>query len=64
MITLNLDRDSIDRYSDGTKLVSCPLMSLAIDMGVDPETFLERFRGQPQSMRMTTTLHAGRLTRC
>ena len=52
MITLNLDRDSIDRYSDGTKLVSCPLMSLAIDMGVDPETFLERFRGQPQSMRM------------
>lgn len=53
VITLNLDRDSIDRYSsDAAKLVSCLLKFLAIDMGVDPETFLERFRGQPQSMRM------------
>lgn len=53
MISLNLDRDSIDRYSsDALKLVSCLLKFLAIDMGVDPEAFLERFTGQPQSIRM------------
>jgi len=48
------DRNSIDRYSsEAAKLVSCLLKFLAIDMGVEPESFLEIFRGQPQSMRMT-----------
>jgi len=48
------DRNSIDRHSsEAAKLVSCLLKFLAIDMGVEPESFLEIFRGQPQSMRMT-----------
>nr|CAB3469577.1 unnamed protein product [Digitaria exilis] len=47
-------RNSMDRYSsEATKLVSCLLKFLAMDMGVEPESFLEIFRGQPQSMRMT-----------
>ncbi|KAG2604714.1 hypothetical protein PVAP13_4NG141729 [Panicum virgatum] len=47
-------RNSIDRYSsEAAKLVSCLLKFLVIDMGVEPESFLEIFRGQPQSMRMT-----------
>jgi isopenicillin N synthase-like dioxygenase len=51
---LNLDRDSLDTYSsEAAKLVSCLLRFLATDMGVEPESLLERFIGQPQSMRMT-----------
>ncbi|KXG19500.1 hypothetical protein SORBI_3010G068200 [Sorghum bicolor] len=47
-------RNSVDRYSsEAAKLVSCLLKFLAVDMGVEPESFLEIFRGQPQSMRMT-----------
>ncbi|CAN6319207.1 unnamed protein product [Urochloa humidicola] len=47
-------RDSIDMYSsEAAKLVSCLLRFVAVDMGVEPESLLERFRGQPQSMRMT-----------
>ncbi|XP_022685621.1 S-norcoclaurine synthase 1 isoform X1 [Setaria italica] len=47
-------RDSIDTYSsEAAKLVSCLLRFVAMDMGVEPESLLERFRGQPQSMRMT-----------
>ncbi|RCV20302.1 hypothetical protein SETIT_4G045400v2 [Setaria italica] len=47
-------RNSIDRYSsEAAKLVSCLLKFLAMDMGVEPESFLEIFRGQPQRMRMT-----------
>ncbi|KAK8445465.1 hypothetical protein SEVIR_9G330700v4 [Setaria viridis] len=47
-------RNSIDRYSsEAAKLVSCLLKFLAMDMGVEPESLLEIFRGQPQSMRMT-----------
>ncbi|CAN6288801.1 unnamed protein product [Urochloa humidicola] len=46
-------RNSIDSYSsEAAKLVSCLLKFLAMDMGVEPESFLERFSGQPQSMRM------------
>ncbi|KAJ1296230.1 hypothetical protein BS78_01G283900 [Paspalum vaginatum] len=46
--------NSIDRYSsEAAKLVSCLLQFVAMDMGVDPDTLLEIFRGQPQSMRMT-----------
>lgn len=33
--------------------MSCLLRFVAMDMGVEPESLLERFRGQPQSMRMT-----------
>ena len=52
MITLN--SNSIDRYSsEAAKLVSCLMQFVAMDMGVEPETLLEIFRGQPQSMRMT-----------
>ncbi|CAL5046485.1 unnamed protein product [Urochloa decumbens] len=47
-------RNSIDRYSsEAAKLVTCLLKFLAMDMGVEPESFLEIFRGQPQRMRMT-----------
>ncbi|KAF8697909.1 hypothetical protein HU200_035406 [Digitaria exilis] len=47
-------RESIDMYStEAAKIVSCLLRFLAMDMGVEPEYLLERFRGQPQSMRMT-----------
>nr|CAB3467306.1 unnamed protein product [Digitaria exilis] len=47
-------RSSVERYSsEAAKLVSCLLKFLAMDMGVEPESFLEIFRGQPQSMRMT-----------
>ncbi|CAN6288802.1 unnamed protein product [Urochloa humidicola] len=47
-------RDSIDMYSsEAAKLVYCLLRFVAMDMGVEPESLLERFRGQPQSMRMT-----------
>ncbi|CAL4932221.1 unnamed protein product [Urochloa decumbens] len=47
-------RDSIEMYSsEAAKLVSCLLRFVAMDMGVEPESLLERFRGQPQSMRMT-----------
>lgn len=47
-------RNSVDRYSsEAAKLVSCLLKFLAVDMGVEPESFLEIFSGQPQSMRMT-----------
>ncbi|KAL6906396.1 hypothetical protein ACP4OV_003997 [Aristida adscensionis] len=47
-------RDSIDRYSsEAAKLISCLLGFLAMDMGVQPESLREIFRGQPQSMRMT-----------
>jgi isopenicillin N synthase-like dioxygenase len=57
-------RDSIDVYSsEAAKLVSCLLRFVAMDMGVEPESLLERFRGQPQSMRMTYTRHASRLKR-
>ncbi|CAL4940584.1 unnamed protein product [Urochloa decumbens] len=46
-------KNSIDRYSsEAAKLVSCLLKFLAMDMGIEPEHFLEMFRGQPQSMRM------------
>ncbi|CAN6294301.1 unnamed protein product [Urochloa humidicola] len=47
-------RNSIDMYSsEATKLVSCLLRFVAMDMGVEPESLLERFRGLPQSIRMT-----------
>ncbi|CAN6305894.1 unnamed protein product [Urochloa humidicola] len=47
-------RNSIDMYSsEAAKLVSCLLRFVAMDMGVEPESLLERFRGQPQSVRMT-----------
>ncbi|KAL6642700.1 hypothetical protein ACP70R_020881 [Stipagrostis hirtigluma subsp. patula] len=47
-------RDSIDRYSsEAAKLVSCLLQFVATDIGVEPESLMERFRGQPQSLRMT-----------
>ncbi|KAJ1296229.1 hypothetical protein BS78_01G283800 [Paspalum vaginatum] len=46
--------NSIDRYSsEAAKLVLCLLQFVAMDMGVEPQTLLEIFRGQPQSMRMT-----------
>jgi len=51
---LNLDRESIDMYSsEAAKLVACLLRFVAMDMGVEPDSLLERFGGQPQSMRMT-----------
>ncbi|KAF8731683.1 hypothetical protein HU200_015612 [Digitaria exilis] len=47
-------RESIDMYSsEAAKIVSCLLRFVATDMGVEPESLLERFQGQPQSMRMT-----------
>lgn len=47
-------RNSIDRYSfEAAKLVSRLLKFLAFDMGVEPESLLEIFRGQPQRLRMT-----------
>ncbi|PAN48519.1 hypothetical protein PAHAL_9G387300 [Panicum hallii] len=47
-------RNSIDRYSSETaKLASCLLKFLAMDMGAEPESLLEIFRGQPQNTRMT-----------
>ncbi|KAL6906399.1 hypothetical protein ACP4OV_004000 [Aristida adscensionis] len=47
-------RNSIDRYSsEAARLISCLLRFLAMDMGVQPESLFEIFRGQPQSMRMT-----------
>lgn len=57
MVTLEtfiLGRESIDMYSsEAEKIVSCLLRFVAMDMGVEPESLLDRFRGQPQSMRMT-----------
>lgn len=57
MVTLEsftLYRESIDMYSsEAAKIVSCLLRFVAMDMGVEPESLLDRFRGQPQSMRMT-----------
>ncbi|KAG8052264.1 hypothetical protein GUJ93_ZPchr0001g30661 [Zizania palustris] len=45
-------RNSIERFSSETaKVARCLLKFLAIDMGVDPESLLEKFRGEPQSMR-------------
>jgi len=47
-------RDSIEMYSfEAAKLVSCLLRFVAMDMGVEPESLLQRFGGRPQSMRMT-----------
>ncbi|KAL6642699.1 hypothetical protein ACP70R_020880 [Stipagrostis hirtigluma subsp. patula] len=47
-------RNSIDRYStEAAKLISSLLRFLAMDMGVQPKSLLDIFRGQPQSMRMT-----------
>jgi len=61
---ITLDRNSVDRYSsEAAKLVSCLLKFLAMDMGVEPQSFLEIFRGQPQSMRIPTTLHASKPAR-
>lgn len=51
---ITLDRNSVDKYSsEAAKLVSCLLKFLAVDMGVEPESFQAIFRGQPQRMRMT-----------
>uniref|UniRef100_A0A0D9XMD6 Fe2OG dioxygenase domain-containing protein n=1 Tax=Leersia perrieri TaxID=77586 RepID=A0A0D9XMD6_9ORYZ len=45
-------RNSMERYSSETaKLARCLFEFLAMDMGVDPESLLEIFRGQPQTMR-------------
>nr|CAB3452578.1 unnamed protein product [Digitaria exilis] len=50
----NLEGESIDMYSsEAAKIVSCLLRFVATDMGVEPESLLQRFQGQPQSMRMT-----------
>uniref|UniRef100_A0A0E0MAM6 Fe2OG dioxygenase domain-containing protein n=1 Tax=Oryza punctata TaxID=4537 RepID=A0A0E0MAM6_ORYPU len=46
-------RNSMERYSsEMAKVARCLLEFLAMDMGVDPESLLEVFRGQPQSMRV------------
>ncbi|KAL6642698.1 hypothetical protein ACP70R_020879 [Stipagrostis hirtigluma subsp. patula] len=46
-------RTSIDRYSCETARVArCLLELMAEDMGVEPESLLEVFRGQPQGLRM------------
>ncbi|KAK3153277.1 hypothetical protein QOZ80_2BG0170150 [Eleusine coracana subsp. coracana] len=47
-------RNSLDRYSsEAAKVVLCLLRFLAMDMGIEPESLLDIFRGQPQSLRMT-----------
>ncbi|TVU01641.1 hypothetical protein EJB05_52893, partial [Eragrostis curvula] len=47
-------RNSLDSYSSETaKAVSCLLRFLAMDMGVEPESLQDIFKGQPLSMRMT-----------
>uniref|UniRef100_A0A0E0R2E0 Fe2OG dioxygenase domain-containing protein n=1 Tax=Oryza rufipogon TaxID=4529 RepID=A0A0E0R2E0_ORYRU len=46
-------RNSMERYSlETAKVARCLLEFLAMDMGVDPESLLEVFRGQPQNMRV------------
>ncbi|TVU31728.1 hypothetical protein EJB05_23426, partial [Eragrostis curvula] len=46
-------RASIDRYSSETaKVVRCLLEFMAMDMGVEPESLLATFQGQPQGFRM------------
>ncbi|KAF0928703.1 hypothetical protein E2562_006126 [Oryza meyeriana var. granulata] len=46
--------NSVERYSlETAKVTRCLLEFLAMDMGVDPESLLEIFRGQPQTMRVS-----------
>ncbi|KAL5223805.1 hypothetical protein ABZP36_010444 [Zizania latifolia] len=45
-------RNSMERFSsETTKVVQYLLKFLAMDMGVDPDSLLEIFRGEPQNMR-------------
>ncbi|KAG8092534.1 hypothetical protein GUJ93_ZPchr0012g19484 [Zizania palustris] len=45
-------RNSMERFSSETaKVGQCLFKFLAMDMGVDPDSLLEIFRGEPQAMR-------------
>ncbi|KAG2588239.1 hypothetical protein PVAP13_5NG211400 [Panicum virgatum] len=47
-------RNSVDRFStEVAKVTSSLLRSMAVDMGVEPERLLEKFGGQPQTMKVT-----------
>ncbi|XP_015697205.1 2-oxoglutarate-dependent dioxygenase 11-like [Oryza brachyantha] len=46
-------RNSMEMYSSETARVArCLMEFLAMDMGVDPESLMEIFRGQPQTLRV------------
>ena len=47
-------RNSVDRFStEVAKVTSSLLRLMAVDMGVEPERLLEKFGGQPQTMKVT-----------
>ncbi|OEL14955.1 S-norcoclaurine synthase 1 [Dichanthelium oligosanthes] len=47
-------RNSVGRFStEVAKVTSCLLRLMAVDMGVEPECLLEKFGGQPQTMKVT-----------
>ncbi|PVH38954.1 hypothetical protein PAHAL_5G398300 [Panicum hallii] len=47
-------RNSVDRFStEVVKVTSSLLRLMAVDMGVKPERLLEKFGGQPQTMKVT-----------
>ena len=47
-------RNSVDWFStEVAKVTSSLLRLMAVDMGVEPERLLEKFGGQPQTMKVT-----------
>nr|CAB3472962.1 unnamed protein product [Digitaria exilis] len=47
-------RNSMDKFStEVAKVTSCLLRLMAMDMGVEPERLMEKFKGQPQTMKVT-----------